>query len=206
MKVWTKRIGLVVVTLGLVIGATGQARAGLVLGTMARGTFSLGGNAPFVDQTSTLVDPGREFTGFFVAQTPILADLTATTIRVGLEFDPDEGSFTGSANDQDITFSITGLQLDPGEEIVGLSVLTNSRNNGGAVTASTTANSITIIFSGFAVGARAAGDNDDSITYTILTANPAVVPEPSTLAGGLLGIALAGGAWLKRRGTRAARP
>ncbi|WP_145279901.1 PEP-CTERM sorting domain-containing protein [Tautonia plasticadhaerens] len=36
------------------------------------------------------------------------------------------------------------------------------------------------------------------LTYTSETL--AAVPEPSTLAGGILGALLAGGAWLRRRG------
>jgi hypothetical protein len=165
--------------LGLVAGAAEPAKADLVIGSTAHGslTWPLG---TIFDTDAILSDSGREFEGvLFVSSNgvPAYADLTATTIRVGFEnILPD----IGFASDLDFTFTFTGLTLDPGEQINGLRLLANGRNRFGTADYSTSANSITIVLHGFHVGLPYE-DDDDSITYTILTKSPTIAtPEPST--------------------------
>ncbi|MFO0810314.1 MAG: hypothetical protein U0746_16955 [Gemmataceae bacterium] len=204
---------LLIAATALAVSTAGRADAGLILGTTANGSVT-GSLISFTSGTAVLADPGREFAGPLANVSPIsqsnvfaFGDLTATTIRVGFEMVPGLFSGVSSANSNAYTFSFTGLALAPGEQIIGLSVLTNSRNTSAPITLPnvssggasfvTTANSITITLTGFAVGGTATnGDTDDSITYTILTQT---VPEPATAVSACVGIVLLAGRTLRAR-------
>ncbi|WP_165076038.1 hypothetical protein [Paludisphaera rhizosphaerae] len=192
----------------VVLGQTSRLEAGLVVGSTVHGSLT-SGIPPTFDGNATIADPGREFSGAyfpsFFGNIVIngYADLAPGTIRVGFECIPP-ARFAGASSGDVFTFTFTGLTLSGGEEIAGLSLLTNGRNRipgvpdlSGAMSYSTTADSITIILYGFVFDPTTMpGDLDDSVTFTILTQQ--VVPEPSSLAMGVIPC-LAGIAVWRRR-------
>ena len=167
---------------GLVGAAASCADAAVVLGTSVNGSATvtfIGGS--FSNSTAIIQSPGIEFSGHPGGAagnaSDIIGDFTANTIRVGYLL--TNGTQAGAGSSVTTIFNFTGLTVSPGEAITGLSVLTNSRSTGGQ-SFSTTADSITITFTGgFLLGAfTGTNDFDDTVTYNILTAP---VPEPGSL-------------------------
>ena len=189
----------------LTAGGIDRAEAGLILGSTIHGTATVDWTPTAIfDANAAVAEPGVEFAGFvnpafFGTSVQAYGDVAETTIRVGFKFLALPGF--GAASERVYTFTFTNLQLAPGEEIVGLSVLENDRNVG-SQSFSTTSNSITIVLTGFSLGSiTPTADDDDAITYTILTRS--AVPEPSGFASGLIGLSLAAGALRRRRRAQA---
>ena len=222
MKASLMRIGPVVAVLGLVIGAAGQARAALTFyadqsaflgatsglttidfnGIAPAGSFVGYGNGPLTLSGVTfssngsmfVIDPGyygSPYAGggflnsdFASPANVITATLPASATAIGLNF----GALfepTGS-----VTFDFT---LSDGSTY---SATTSSSIQGGLLDFIGVTS--TLAFASVSISMPDAPDYNAIDNFQFGTA-VAPVPEPSTFAGGLLGVALMGGAWLRRR-------
>lgn len=186
---------------GLLAGLAPPVKAGFVTGSSVHATFVESGaiDVALFSGDAAITDPFREFAAFvypdsFKFSTSAYANLSADTIQVGFSYVPGLGPPSVGAL-ADFRFTFTGLKLQPGESITGLSLLANNRTTNAPFDYRTTADSVSIRLSQFYLGPRY-GSNDDSVTFRVLTTT---APEPSSLT--LCGVGLFAGliAWGRRR-------
>lgn len=235
MKATTWRIGLAVVVLGMMAGATGQARGGLVVNgsfeTGLTGWVQINGTA---DNFSSVTlhnnnDGGAGPTSFAPTEGNQFARLKTgaadTHITLQQTFSASEGDilsfdvFFDGGDYAEINMA-GGWGFDFGRAFVidpeggwtflftmGVSFDESATTVAAFGASPWTSISHTLASSGdYTLGFEVVNFRNQYLdsylgvdNVQLTTAAVAAVPEPTTLAGGLLGVALMGSAWLRRR-------
>lgn len=189
-----RRFGLAAVVVVLLAGATGQAEAGLMIGSPVNGSLTFGPSSnEFSPATATIQDPGVEFTYTPLFEAFLIADLAADTLTLNTSI-TKTGILVAPAG----TYEFTGLQVAGGGGITGLSQVAGATLP--VTSFSFTASSIRVEVGSYTVGAP----GSLSATFAIQTA-VAAVPEPSTLiSGGIACLFGLGYGWRRRKAKLAA--